>query len=46
MNSRSPDLFREATEHGNLRFHLMLHEYTTNPSCQERLYTQIGRAHV
>ena len=39
MNSRSPDLFREATEHGNLRFHLMLHEYTTNPSSRERLYT-------
>lgn len=39
MNSRNPDLFREATDHGNLRFHLMLHEYTTNPSCQERLYT-------
>lgn len=39
MNSRNPDLFREATEHGNLRFHLMLHENTTNTSSKERLYT-------
>ncbi|MCM1307926.1 MAG: AraC family transcriptional regulator [Butyrivibrio sp.] len=37
MNRHDFDLFRETSQHGNMRFHLMLHEYISDTSRPERV---------
>lgn len=37
MNRNDFDLFREASQHGNMRFHLMLHEYASDITRPERV---------
>lgn len=37
MNRHDIDLFQETSLHGNMRFHLMLHEYTSDISRPERV---------
>lgn len=39
MNRHDFDLFRETSQHGNPGFHLMLHEYASDPSRPERVST-------
>lgn len=39
MNRHDFNLFREASQHGNPRFHLMLYEYVSDPSRPERVST-------
>lgn len=37
MNRHDFDLFQETSKHGNMRFHLMLHEYASDTSRPERV---------
>lgn len=39
MNNHNLALFHEPSQHGNMRFHLQVHEYSSDPSRPERIST-------